>query len=168
MYLLPHTLIHKTIYLLSICTCMHACVIGLVLAYYHMYKQLATNEFILSKQKPMRLLGTISYTRKADTGTKQRPFFLSSLLSYAPSSLIVVSVVVFAPFTSPVVVFCKFRRMYIKVRFSSSKKKVRFSFFKSVLLCVLNLVKLLYQSKWWISCNKKSNDDFLTAHLWIL
>jgi hypothetical protein len=65
----------------------------------------------------MNLLASISYTWKADIGTKQRPFFLiSSLLSYALSSLIAVSIVVFAPlFTSlpPVLFRCKIQGMYV-------------------------------------------------------
>ena len=128
--LLPHTLVHKTIYLLFICASVCTCtfVIGLMLVYYHMYT---------SRCQPVSLMGSISYKQKADTGTtKQNPFFLSSLLSYAPSSLIVVSVVVFAPFTSPVVFFCKFRIKYTKVRFS---------FFLNALLCDLKVK--LYQSK---------------------
>jgi hypothetical protein len=74
-----------------------------------MYKQVATNEFNGINQLYMK-------NRHWDQG---KPFLPQLVVVNAPSSLIVVSVVAFAPFTSPpVVFFYKFRITYTKVRFS--------------------------------------------------
>ena len=92
----------------------------------YVHKQVSTSEFNGINQLYMK-------NRHWDQGKPFLPQLV--LLSYAPSSLIVVSVVVFAPFTS-LVFFCKFRIKYTKVRFS---------FFLNALLCDLKVK--LYQSK---------------------